>query len=188
MRRMKEKISIGIIGIGMGCGVTHLTIALANYLQSGTGKQTAVIELSGRHELKDMIQKEGNHKQELLGVHYFTDVSIGKIAEIINSRYEAFVLDLGGDYDAAREEFLRCDHKIVIGSVCPWKITAYEHFLKNIKASENYERWEFLVFIPNLMDKKSIQKRLGMRMLSIPWIENPFYLKKEDMIFLQKII
>ena len=94
--RLKEKVSIGIIGIGMGCGVTHLTIALANYLQSGMGKKTAVIELSGQNALKDMIQEEGNERHELLGIHYFTDVSIGKIAEVINSRYEAFVRDLGG--------------------------------------------------------------------------------------------
>ena len=58
-RKLKEKISIGIIGIGMGCGATHLTIALANYLQSGLGKKTAVIELSGREDLKSMIRKEG---------------------------------------------------------------------------------------------------------------------------------
>lgn len=186
--RLKEKVSIGIIGIGMGCGVTHLTIALANYLQSGMGKKTAVIELSGQNALKDMIQEEGNERHELLGIHYFTDVSIGKIAEVINSRYEAFVLDLGGDYAAAHEEFLRCDRKIVIGSISPWRITAYERFLKNIIASENYERWEFLVYLPNLVDKKSIQKRYGVNMISVPLIENPFYLKKEDMIFLQKII
>ena len=186
--RLKEKVSIGIIGIGMGCGVTHLTIALANYLQSGMGKKTAVIELSGQNALKDMIQEEGNKRHDLLGIHYFTDVSIGKIAEVINSQYEAFVLDLGGDYAAAREEFLRCDRKIVIGSISPWRITAYERFLKNIIASENYERWEFLVYLPNLVDKKSIQKRYGVNMISVPLIENPFYLKKEDMIFLQKII
>lgn len=172
----------------MGCGATHLAVAMANYLQSGLGRRTALIELSGKHELRDMIRKEGGKKQKLLGVQYYTDICVGKIPEIMNSRYEAIVLDLGADYTAAREEFLRCDRKIVTGSISPWKISAYEHFLKNIIASENYEAWEFLVLFANLLDKKKIQKRCGVHMVSIPWIENPFYLKKEDMVFLQKIV
>ena len=55
----------------MGCGTTHLTIALANYLQSALGRKTAVIEWSGQHDLKDMIGKEGG-RQKLAGVQYFT--------------------------------------------------------------------------------------------------------------------
>ena len=135
-----------------------------------------------------MIKREGDEKRELLGVHYFTDICVGKIPEIMNSGYEAFVLDLGADYAAVREEFLRCDRKIVVGSISPWKISAFEHFMKDVIALENYELWEFLVLFANLLDKKSIQKRYGVHMLSIPWIENPFYLKKEDMMFLNKII
>lgn len=172
----------------MGCGATHLAIALANYLESGLGKKTAVIELSGCHELRSMVKKEGDKQQRILGIHYFTDICVGKIPEIMNSRYEAYVLDLGADYALAREEFLRCDRKIVIGSISPWKVFQYEHFLENVIASENYELWEFLVLFANLLDKKKIQKRYGMHMLSVPWIENPFYLKKEDMVFLQKLI
>lgn len=187
-RMLKEKVSIGIVGIGSGCGVTHLTIALANYMHSGLGRRTAIIELSGKNELETMIRKEGNKNQNLVGIHYFTDIGVGKIPEIMNSRYEVFVLDLGADYVAAREEFLRCDRKIVVGSISPWRVSAYEHFLKKVMESENITAWEFLILFANLSDKKRIQKRYGMQMISIPRIENPFYLKKEDMMFLQKII
>lgn len=172
----------------MGCGVTHLAIALANYLHSALGKKTAIIELSGRQELRQMIQKEGDKGKKLLGICYYTDICVGKIPELMNSRYEAFVLDLGDDYAAAREEFLRCDRKIVIGSISPWKAPAYEHFLKNVTASDNYESWEFLALFANLSDRKKIQKRYGLHIVGVPWIENPFYLKKEDMVFLQKIV
>lgn len=172
----------------MGCGVTHLSIALANYMQSVLGRKTAIIELSGQYELRDMLQKEGGNKQKLLGICYYTDICVGQIPEIMNSRYEAFVLDLGSDYQSVREEFLRCDRKIITGSISPWKVSAYEHSLKEIIATENYESWEFLALFANLLDKKKIQKRYGVRLISIPWIENPFYLKKEDMCFLQKIV
>ena len=135
-----------------------------------------------------MIQKEGNKNQTLVGVHYFTDLGVGKMPEIMNSKYEVFVLDLGSDYTLAREEFLRCDRKIVIGSISPWKVSAYEHFIKKVMETENITSWEFLILFANLSDKKKIQKRYGVQMISIPWIENPFYLKKEDMMFLNKII
>lgn len=188
IRKLKEKVSIGIVGIGMGCGVTHLSIAMANYMQSGLGRKTALIELSGRCELRDMIQKEGGKNQTLLGICYYTDICVGQIPEIMNSRYEVFVLDLGSDYRSVREEFLRCDRKIIARSISPWKVSAYEHFLKEITATENYESWEFLALFANMLDKKKIQKRCGVRLISIPWIENPFYLKKDDMFFLQKIV
>ena len=188
IKRLKEKASIGIVGIGTGCGATHLTIALANYMQSALGKKTAVIELSGQQELKDLIKKEGGKKQKLLGVSYYTDGCGTNVPDIMNSTYEAVILDLGADYMAAREEFLRCDRKIVVGSISPWKVIAYERFLNHITATENYEAWEFLVLFANMLDKKTIQKRYGMHLLSIPWIENPFYLKQEDLIFLQRII
>lgn len=187
-KKLKEKVSIGIIGIEPGCGVTHLAIALANYMQSGLGRKAALLELSGKHELKDMIQKEGDKNKNLLGVHYFTDICVGKIPEIMNSKYEVFILDLGADYAMAREEFLRCDYKIVSGSISPWKISIYEHFLNNVIVAENYESWEFLVLFANISDKKNVQKRCGVRLMNIPWIENPFYLKKEDLMFLQKIV
>ncbi len=187
-RKLKEKVSIGIIGIGMGCGATHLAVALANYTQSVLGRKTACIELSGKHELKYMIQKEGDKKQKLLGVQYFTDIGVGKIPEIMNSKFEVLILDLGAEYTAAREEFLRCDRKIVTGSISPWRVSAYEHFLKKEIVTENFKSWEFLALFANLTDKKVIQKRCGVQMISIPWIENPFCLKKEDMIFLQKIV
>ena len=57
-----------------------------------------------------------------------------------------------------REEFLRCDRKIVVGSISPWKVIAYERFLNHITATENYEAWEFLVLFANMLDKKTIQK------------------------------
>ncbi len=186
--KLKEKISIGIIGTGSGCGTTHLAIALANYLQSGLGKQTAVIEMPGQHDLEHMIRDECRGKQELFHVQYFTGIGVGKIPEILNSGYEAFVLDCGGDYQAAREEFLRCDRKLVMGSISPWKVSAFEHFMRNIIAIENYQQWEFLVLFADRTDRKRIQKRYKMHLTSVPWIENPFYLKKEDLIFLQKLL
>ncbi len=188
IKKLKEKVSIGIIGIERGCGATHLTVALANYLHSALGKKTAVIEWPERHELKKMIEKEGYQQRKLLGVSYYTDICVGNIPEIMNSKYEAFVLDLGADYTATREEFLRCDRKIVVGSISPWRAFAYEHFLNNITATENYEAWEFLVLFANMLDKKKLQKRYGMYLTSIPWIENPFCLKQEDMMFLHKLI
>ncbi len=188
IKRMKEKISIGILGIEKGCGATHLTIALANYMQSALGKKTAVMELSGQRELQSLMEKEGGKIQKLLGVSYYTDLCGGSIPDIMNSRYEAVILDLGADYETAREEFLRCDRKIVVGSISPWRVFAYERFLNKITSTENYEAWEFLVLFANLLDKKALQKRYGMHMLSIPWIENPFYLQQEDLVFLQKII
>jgi len=188
-RRLKDKLCIGIFGVESGCGATHLAIALANFLQSGLGKRTAVIELSGAHELRQLDAREGNERHELLGVRYFTDISYEQVPDILNGRYEAFILDLGTDYETAREEFLRCDRKIVTGSISPWKVDAYQNFLEQITLqNRNADEWEFLCLFGDRHDTRRIQKRYGIHMTGVPFLENPFCLKMQDIAFLQKIV
>lgn len=187
-KRQKDKISIGIFGVEIGCGATHLAIALANYLQSGLGRKSAVVELSGQNELKALTEREGNEQRELLGVRYFTGICQEQVPEIFNSRYEAFVLDLGTDFVSAREELLRCDRKIVIGSISPWKVSAYQYFIEQITMQQHADDWEYLCLFGDRHDARKIQKRYGIHMLVVPFLENPFYLKRQDIAFLQKII
>lgn len=147
-RRRKEKLSIGVLGTERGSGVTHLALAAANYIHSGIGRKTAVLELSGRNELQEFIRKEGNTENELLGVKYFFENEASQVPDLYNLEYEAYVLDLGTDYKTAREEFLRCDTKIVIGSISPWKASKYEYFMEQI-GFETYKKWEFMVLYGN---------------------------------------
>ena len=185
-RRLKERISIGVLGTERGSGATHLVLAAANYLYSGIGRKTAVLELSGRNDLQAMVLREGNGS-ELLGVRYFFGNEARQVPELYNQEYEAYVLDLGVDYRAARGEFLRCDTKIVIGSISPWKASKYEYFLEFVQ-QETYKMWDYLVLFGYKQDKRKMEKRYGIRMKQMPFLENPFCLQREDIAFLQKII
>lgn len=54
---MEERKSIGIFGVQQGVGVTHLCTALTHYCADCLKSHTALVELSGNHELEE-LQKQ----------------------------------------------------------------------------------------------------------------------------------
>lgn len=54
-------------------------------------------------------------------VDYYPAVSIGEIPQILNHGYCYLLYDFGVLTETNYNEFLRCDRKIVIGSLAPWK-------------------------------------------------------------------
>ena len=58
-------------------------------------------------------------------VDYYPAVSIGEIPQILNHGYCYLLYDFGVLTEANYNEFLRCDRKIVIGSLAPWKEQIY---------------------------------------------------------------
>lgn len=171
-----------------GCGATHFVVALANYFRSALGRKTAVIELSAQGDLESLVKREADQKQELFGVHYYTGVCMGRIPDILNGDGEVFIMDLGTDFRTVREEFLRCDRKIVLGSLSLWQIASYEQYFSHIIAGEQYKEWKFLALSADRRSRKAMQKKYGIYMKAVPYMENPFLLKKEDIKFLQRIL
>ena len=63
---MEERKSIGIFGVQQGVGVTHLCTALTHYCADCLKSHTALVELSGNHELEE-LQKQNESTGERRG-------------------------------------------------------------------------------------------------------------------------
>ncbi len=55
---MEERKSIGIFGVQQGVGVTHLCTALTHYCADCLKSHTALVELSGNHELEELQKQQ----------------------------------------------------------------------------------------------------------------------------------
>ena len=158
--------SIGIAGSICGSGVTHLSIALANYAASGLGEKTACLELNRHGELRHW--KAVNEKNYFTdaGISYYPDVQKDKIPILLNRDYDKIIMDVGDAYIEFREELLRCDQKIVLLNLNPWQEFAAERLIAG-------------VFIEDAIRKK-FEKTYGIQMLKIPWIPDPRCIHTED--------
>lgn len=188
-QEIPQKTVIGIVGVADGVGVTHLCLALAQYCARHKLQQTAVIELSGKHALAQMNTTKQEKRFQIGRITCFPDVRDNEMADLLNERYQIYLLDMGSDFYRVRQEFLRCDIRIVVGDLNPWKKSDYVNFVTEVLEEEDYESWEaFLMSHGGKGDRRDFQKQYHIPVYPIPYIENPFELKKESYTFLQGLL
>ncbi len=179
------KRTIGVLGSERGTGVTHLCIALSNFISLESGGEVKLLDVSGTGELRQIkTAKEGR----LFGVSYFPDTRKEQIPRLMSESYDYMILDFGNDSESNYAEFLRCTKKIVLGSFCPWKRQAYDRFMQFAKKEKNYADWEFCELFGKKEDKKEFKRLYGVPLRRIPFILNPYELGKDEFLFLKEFI
>lgn len=182
-----------------GCGVTHFTIALANYCASRLRRSTACLELNqtgafwGLAKLSSdtspLSQSISHSIISIYDVDYYPELSCIDIPEIYNAGYFYLLLDFGVLTDETYQEFLRCDKKIVIGSLSPWNIDNYHNFFQ--KYNYRQKQWEgfyYLVLFGEKKDMHSFSGKYHIFMRQIPFLRNPFHIEKEHFNYLQSFL
>jgi hypothetical protein len=162
-------------------GVTHLSIALANYLANVLNMKTALVEVGERNALIH-VPKTGR-------VHYFPQTKGDELGRIRNLDFQYIVLDVGADSRLSREEFLRCDGKIVLGSLSPWKSAVYYDYMKKIEMMVGDLRsCTFLSLFGDSGENKKCRRICKVPVKSVPFMKNPFFVKGDETSFLQSLI
>lgn len=192
-------MTIGICGCDRGCGVTHLAIALSNYCASKLRMSTACLELNDTHALRKLTtfsavtkpkrSKEGHDYISIYGAHYYPDVDTSMIPEFLNAGYLCLLLDFGTLTGENMGEFLRCDSKIVIGSLSPWKRSISNTLQQIPLPVKNYLPAVhcFILYgeTVNIL-KQSAACHLSIR--SVPFFPDPFHIEKDLFSFLQSML
>ena len=153
--------SIGIAGSIRGSGVTHLSVALANYAASGLGEKTACLELNGHGELSHWKECNCNGYFSDFGVHYYPEFKKEQIPVFMTRNYQKVIMDFGDAYWKFREELLRCDGKIFLLNINPWQEFAIKKMLHTM-ADESWGSIE-AVYCSRTMqksEKRKIEKTL----------------------------
>ena len=94
-----------------------------------------------------------------------------------------------GDAETLVAEFLRCDRKIVIGSLAPWKEQLYHKFIQStFIGQKSGEDFYYLVLFGEGNDMQAFRKKYHLSMAQIPFFKNPFHIEKEQFPFLQELL
>ncbi len=180
-------------------GVTHFALALCSYCTSRLRKKTAYLELNPRNEISQLNGSNNLPSTDgsdtivpyftLHGTDYYSGVKGCMIPSLLNSGYDYLILDMGYLDEADSSEFLRCDCKLILGSLSPWKLQYYRKFFLHFNYTVNLgEGFCYLVQTGNQGDISGFSKEHHISMRSIPFINNPFRIKKELFLFFDELL
>ncbi len=195
----KTHATVGITGCTPGIGVTHLAVSLCNFCASKLKLRCALLELHARDELSALCSDPGFHVQNaadgerprftLHRVDYYPRVRSSEIPSLLNRGYDYLILDMGALDEADVSEFLRCDRKLVYGSLAPWKLRKYEAFFEQFDHQLNLgEGFCYLVQTGNNETLSLFSREHHIRMQSVPHIDNPFRIDKDLFLFFSALL
>lgn len=121
----------------------------------------------------------------LCNVDYYPAVTAEEIPPLLNRGYDFLILDAGTFNEHMLSEFLRCDRKLILGSLAPWKAWKYEACLQKLTDHINLgEGFDYLVQTGCTKEAASFSKTYHINMQAVPFIKNPFHIEKELFPFL----
>ncbi len=194
MRSFLSKNYIRTIGItgSSGCvGVTHLSIMLANYLASKERSKTAVLELNSSGAFERLKERYAPDNEQTYfkyqDVEYFCRPSQRMIANTFGMGYQYLVMDFGKEWRNTSYEWSMCNVKIVIGDCCEWKQEEFDSMVSDMREWIEPGNCIFMAQKGNRTVRKRMERRHRIRLLNIPFEENPFQLHKDSLSFFKQL-
>lgn len=215
--RSLGRLVIGIAGTHKGVGVTHLGLMLTSCISEGIGLSTAFLHWPDSRDIcllrnhffsedegisgnKNIPGKEGicrsghlfNSEQReeftVSKASFYPGVGKERMAEILAKGYDCIVMDFGNAFKEHREEFLRCDKKIVVGSLTPWKRYCMEDFIVESEMITGSSDWIYAINFAAEREVAVAARSLNRRVLPVPYERDPFFLSPGAMNFTKNII
>lgn len=183
IRMCKPGITIGILGTHSGAGATYLSLMLAFYMGEELERRTAFLECNSHHDM-GLIQTayewvgEEADSFKFHRITCFKDVTGNRMTNVLDADYESYLLDFGSDFLVCRNEFLRCDMKVVVGGRAEWQLMKMIRFIEQVQTLQGSREW--LYFIPQAKPWiiSRLKREIGPNIYAIPFQPEPILLTK----------
>lgn len=160
------------------------------------------MEFHGRDEISQLFRGKGDVTSAKAdcglphfhhcGIDYYPNITGSEIPTLFNMGYHYLIFDMGCFGESDFQEFLRCDRKLILGSLAPWKTKSYQDFFAYLGNITNLgEGLYYLVQTGNTKDILQFSKTYHIsrrNIFQIPFIKNPFCIEKELFLFLQELL
>lgn len=195
-KKRTDKVVIGIVGTHTGVGVTHTGIMLSNYLSEHKSVKTAYLEMNEEDDFKHLLYAYERCTEETMEQNhfhinhttYYKNVRDSELVTIFNEDFEYLILDFGTEFNKNRSEFLRCDIKLVIGSLTEWKRHELFEFVEENSEMPGFVHWKYLIVFGQKRDLRIASHELHTKLEWIGFEPDPYVLSKESIKVFQKII
>jgi hypothetical protein len=195
-----KKWRIAIAGIGKSVGVTHFSILLGAYFRYQEGKKVCIVDLSGESDYMDLENLYFGHRLEqsegyVYSIHKL-DFLVGEdadslIRKALQGKYEVVIFDCGTKAALLEGTLALCDRKYVLGYCSPWNQRQWDlYFATEPCMWEERKRlgYRYGYSLGVEENAHALEGRYQVRLVHIPFIEDPFRIRREQLRRLQEII
>ncbi len=125
-KEMSTSRLLGAVGVGRGVGVTHLCLLMANYLCSGCGKRTAVLEWNEHGDFArfgNVCTGSGQteSRYQIQDVDFYPESCSSKLAECLGRGYQEILIDFGSLSEEIYPELMYCQKIFCVVSFSEWQ-------------------------------------------------------------------
>jgi len=180
------------MGLHRGAGVTSMSVSIANYLVAFLKKRVAVCECNGS---RDFIKA----KDKLVGMDWYGDNTLSfsyggcdyypkdavNEMDINAENYHIVIKDFGTD-GVIKDDFLRCDHKMIVSSLYPWMSKKLETFYDKADSYAGSDTWLY-VLAGSHEQIKAERKKHSIYAVVRPYIENPLVIDSSLVDFFEAL-
>lgn len=149
----------------------------------------AYVELNNSHDIHSI----GPHKSTSMfrknDMDFFPDTSVLQLTDILQKKYQVFVLDMGTITTGTIRQFTQCDLRIVTFGCAPWKQGSLEDWLSRYQTMINIHP-ETTLFLGNLGERNDalMRKLQPFSFFPVPYISNPFQLTASEWPFFENML
>lgn len=186
---VQAPLLIGIAGSSQGVGTTHFAIMTASYLSGVLRKRTALLERNPSGDFariesvlsgKPVLKGTGN-TFTILEISFIKEAGAEKLSALVNSDFDAVVVDFGNKFEAVRTEFLLCQRKFLVGSLAEWKAESFLALAEGRRKPDG--KWEYFAASGSRELETELRRYPGIVVRRIPRTEDAFSVTGEVMDF-----
>lgn len=186
---VQAPLLIGIAGSSQGVGATHFAIMTASYLSGVLRKRTALLERNPSGDFARIesvlsgkpVLKETGNTFTILEISFIKEAGAEKLSALVNSDFDAVVVDFGNKFEAVRTEFLLCQRKFLVGSLVEWKAESFLSLAEGRRKPDG--KWEYFTASGSRELETELRRYPGIVVRRIPRTEDAFSVTGEVMDF-----
>lgn len=190
-KKSKELKVIGVFGLHSGSGVTQIALFLAVFFSEIKNSSVAFLECSGRHDvisLQEEREEEDTEKYfHRFDICFYPHVSLSELIYIRNLSFDILVIDFGSDFIKIESELLRCDIKILVGTLAPWKRESLEWVNQLKQKISNFRSWNMVFNFSSDEKKEYSCLKLPISCFFLSMSKNYFFPSEQIIRIFQKI-
>lgn len=194
--RRKGKFIVGVCSTHSGAGATHFSMLLATYFSEWLGLKTVYIDFKDGDGLDQLKEYFLRNKEKYIyngnftvgRITFYNKEHLYKLSEIIGGNYNCIILDMGDQFMENKNEFLRCDIKIILSSLAIWQQNKLNLFLENIDDALLGKDWKYVI---PFIDEKAIKEGIGtyhINLWQMPYQPDPFTINTRVVRFFDKLM
>lgn len=195
--KVKQDVSIGVVGLSRGIGATTFSLNLLHFLSDISNLKPCLIEVNNHNDLEELSKQDTINDMGVINQPSLSQISIGgmdiytdlsKMGEIKAQNYQQYIYDYGSieDLDGTSvASFLNNDLKFIICGSKPWEYKYLAKAFKKFQISGNNDNTMWFIFNSvKEIEQQSVKE--GMKDLNVYFAEyQPDPFEKKNVLFLE---